>query len=424
MRPAPLLTIALAGAGIAVSSPAAGAQARPADPVVTWNRELLTILRTPGAQPATIQPTRNMALLHAAIGDAVTAIDHSARPLLADVRGPRRASRAAAIDAAAHDVLVALYPSMSATLDSFEAAQLAATPSGARRDAGIEVGRRVAARALAARAGDGATATPPAFVSTNAPGDYRPTPPAFAAPVFTHWAGVRPFVLRSADQFRPAAPPAAGSAADARALDEVTALGQQTSATRSADETEAARFWSAPIQNYWNEIAQSAVLDSRADLDTSAHTFAALDVTIADATIALYDAKYAYRVWRPITAIRAAGDATWTPLLTTPADPSYPGAHSVVGAAGATVLSRAFGDRYALTVTSEALPGVQRRFSSFTAAAREAGLARMWAGVHTTLDDSSGRRLGQRVARYVTARTSALPDGSSNSGPSGVSRYG
>src|SRR3954453_4419818 len=129
-----LTTLVLTAAGIALWATAPGAQAKPPDPVVAWNRELLSILRTPGAQPATVQPTRNMALLHAAIGDAVSAIDHSARPLLADVRGPRRASRAAAIDAAAHDVLVALYPSMSATLDSFEAAQLPPTPGGPRRE--------------------------------------------------------------------------------------------------------------------------------------------------------------------------------------------------------------------------------------------------------------------------------------------------
>src|SRR5436190_1821349 len=113
MRPVLFLTtLVLAAAGIALWANAPAAQAKPPDPVVAWNRELLSILRTPGAQPATVQPTRNMALLHAAIGDAVTAIDHSARPLLVRVDAPRRASREAAIDAAAHDVLAALYPSL------------------------------------------------------------------------------------------------------------------------------------------------------------------------------------------------------------------------------------------------------------------------------------------------------------------------
>jgi membrane-associated phospholipid phosphatase len=107
-------------------------------------------------------------------------------------------------------------------------------------------------------------------------------------------------------------------------------------------------------------------------------------------------------VWRPVTAIRAQGDDTWTPLLSTPADPSYPGAHSVLGAAGASVLAGAFGERHPLTVTSETLPGVQRHFASFAGAVREAGLARMWGGVHTSLDDAAGQSLGRQVARYVS----------------------
>src|SRR3954453_1654474 len=115
---------------LVLAATAPRAQAKPPDPVVAWNRELLSILRTPGAQPATVQPTRNMALLHASIGDAVAAIDHSARPLLADGDGPRHASRPAAVDAAAHDVLVALYPSLRPQIDQLERARLAATPPG------------------------------------------------------------------------------------------------------------------------------------------------------------------------------------------------------------------------------------------------------------------------------------------------------
>src|SRR4051812_9625555 len=232
----------LTTAGLALGATPTSAAARPPDPVVTWNRELLTIVRTPAAQPATVHPTRSMALLQAAIGDAVTAIDHSARPLLAPVDGPRRANRAAAIDAAAHDVLVALYPSMAAQLDQFESMQLAATPAGVPRDQGVEVGRRVARVALAERADDGSAASPPPFLPRDVPGDYRATPPAFAAPVFTHWAGVRPFVLRSTAPFLPAGPSPASAA---RSLAEVRSLGRQASTTRSADQTQAARFWSA-----------------------------------------------------------------------------------------------------------------------------------------------------------------------------------
>jgi PAP2 superfamily len=393
--------IAAVAIGAGILPAAARAQPPTADPVVTWNRELLSILRTPGAQPATVHPTRSMALLHAAIADAVTAIDGSAPPWLAAVRGPRTASRVAAIDVAAHDVLTALYPAMTTRLDEVEAHALSSTPGGARRTQGIAVGRRVARRALAARADDGAGVVPPAFTALDEPGAYRPTPPAFAAPAFTHWGAVRPFVVRPGDQLRPPAPPLPESAAARDALAEVASVGSATSTTRTADETLAARFWSGPIQNYVNEIAQGAVIASRADLDTSAQTFAALDVTLADATIAMYGAKYASRVWRPVTAIRATTDPGWTPLLTTPNDPSYPGAHSVLGAAGASVLATAFGDRFPVTVTSEVVPGTERRFASFTDAVREAGRARTWGGVHTSLDDASGQALGREVTRYV-----------------------
>src|SRR3954454_18657412 len=116
---------------LVLAATAPRAQAKPPDPVVAWNRELLSILRTPGAQPATVQPTRNMALLHAAIGDAVSAIDHSARPLLVRVDAPRRASREAAIDAAAHDVLAALYPSLRTQLDQLEPARAGAARGAA-----------------------------------------------------------------------------------------------------------------------------------------------------------------------------------------------------------------------------------------------------------------------------------------------------
>jgi hypothetical protein len=232
--------------------------------------------------------------------------------------------------------------------------------------------------------------------------------------VFTHWPAVTPFVLGRADRFRPAPYPALGTVRYARATNEVKALGRDTSSTRDADQTVQARFWAAPIWNYWNEIAQSVVLDRHAPLATAAHVFARLNLAFADAVIAFYEAKYHYRIWRPITAIRLAdqdtnpatrGDVSWNSLASTPADPAYPGAHSVIARAGATILADAFGPVHRLTVTSEALPGTQRQFTRFADAAEEAGLSRIPAGVHTRLDHESGRRLGADVARFVLDRT-------------------
>jgi hypothetical protein len=405
--------LALASVATLALPAAAAAHAATPNPVIQWNRTLLSILRTPGNQPATVHPTRSMAMLHVAIDDAVSAIHGHGRPFAL------RPSRAAAADAAAHRVLVTLYPAQQQALDDQYAALLDQIPWPGRRRTGIAIGERAAAGVLDARANDGSAATPPVYVPGSMPGDYQLTPPAFAPAAFTHWSQVMPFALRRADQFRP--PPAAplASRAYAQAVNEVQALGDVNSATRTADQTVQARFWAAPIQNYWNEIAQTASLQHHDTLRQDARLFAALDVTLADSVIAFYDAKYAYHLWRPITAIRSADtdgnpgttrDPTWTPLATTPADPSYPGAHSVVSAAAATVLARAFGDDDRFDVVSEVLPGVTRSFARFSDAVDEAGLSRIYAGVHTRLDDAPGRALGRDVAEF-DLRHAALVSG-------------
>jgi PAP2 superfamily len=412
-----LLAAAAVVAGVLALAPAARADS----PVIQWNRTLLGILRTPGAQPATVHPTRSMALLQVGIYDAVNAIDHRFDLYGIDANGPRWASRRAAADVAAHDVLVALYPAQKAQLDQQEAQALQEIHNPVRRDRGAQVGADVAARLLALRSGDGSAATPPAYVTTGLPGDYRPAPPAFAAPVFTHWAQVTPWVLSRADQFEPAPPPALTSAQYAADYNQIKSLGDVNSTTRTADQTQIARFWPAPIQNYWNEIAQTAALANDASLSQQARVFAQLDLAAADDVIAFYQAKYAYRIWRPITAIRegdndgnpdTAGDPNWTPLLGTPADPSYPGAHSVISASSAAILAAAFGDRLHYSVTSEVLPGVTRSFDSFSAAVSEAGLSRTLAGVHTHSDDVAGQTLGRDVGEYVLTHALAPQHGS------------
>jgi hypothetical protein len=386
-------------------------QEQSGQPVIDWNQVLLSIVNTSGAQPANIQPTRNFAILHAAIYDAVDAIDRTHEPYLISVRAPRSASETAAADAAAHTALVGLYPQQQGILDQDYAAELAQVPDGPAKDKGIRLGEQVANELLAIRATDGSNVPAPPFVAGTNPGDYRSTPPNFPAPVFTTWGQVTPFVLQRGDQFRPAPPPALTSNAYASAINEVQSLGSATSTTRTAEQTEIGRFWNPPIQNFWNQIAQSAALEHHSDLPTTARLFAALNLSFADSAIAFYDAKYAYRLWRPVTAIRLAGtdgnpntvaDPNWLPLAgTTPADPSYPGAHSTISAAGADVLARFYGDNDSFSVASPALPGVTRSFTSFSDAAQEAGLSRIFAGVHTRLDHLAGLALGHEVAGFV-----------------------
>jgi membrane-associated phospholipid phosphatase len=391
----------------AAANPAAS-RAAAGNVVVEWNRTLLSLVQTPGAQPATIQPTRDFAVMSAAVYDAVDAIDPDHPQYLLRLKAGRGASPDAAAAQAAHDVLTAIFPTFADRLDQQLATDLATIGPSWARTAGIRAGTEAAAGLLQARAADGSTTPPPPYRSTGAAGDYRPTPPGFAAPVFTHWGAVTPFVLTAGDQFRPPPPAALNSPAYAAAINEVKSLGRDTSTTRTVDQTTIGKFWAAPIQNYWNAIADQVALAHHDDTDTAARTFALLDLGLADATIALYDAKYAYRLWRPISAIRLAdtdgnpltsADPAWTPLATTPPDPSYPGAHSTLSAAAATVLTALYGDHVAFTVASPTLPGVTRSFDNFHDAATEAGLSRIYAGIHTRLDHQAGLTLGSQVGR-------------------------
>jgi len=379
--------------------------------VVDWNRVLVSIVNTPGAQPAGVQPTRDFAIVHAAIYDAVNAIDRTHEPYLISIHAPRGASETAAADAAARTALAGLYPSQQNVIDADYGAEIAQVADGSAKSEGIQLGEHVAGKLLAIRASDGSNLIPPPFVAGADPGNYRPTPPNFPAPVFTNWGAVTPFVLGRADRFRPAPPPPLTSDAYAAAVNEVQSLGSASSMTRTVEQTEIGKFWNPPIQNFWNQIADTAALAHHTDLPTTARLFAALNLSFADSAMAFYDAKYTYQLWRPVTAIRLAdtdgnpntiADPNWLPLAgNTAADPSYPGAHSTISAAGAQVLASFFGDDQHFSVTSPALAGVTRSFTSFSGAAREAGLSRIFSGQHTRLDHIAGLRLGRHVAGFV-----------------------
>jgi membrane-associated phospholipid phosphatase len=404
----------VAGASIAATAePSVVSFAPPVNPVIEWNRSLLVILRTAGAQPPTIHSTRNFAILHASIFDAVNNIDGTYSPYMVRLSNVSRlASQPAAADQAAHDVLVALYPAFQTTLDTELQQDLAQIPEGQDKTDGVTVGQTVAAQILAFRSTDGANVTPPPFVPGNQPGDYQFTPPNFPTPDFTQWPQVIPFAIARADEFRPAPPPQLTSDEYTKVFNEVMSLGFITSTTRTPVQTQIGSFWNGNIQDFWNEIAQTAALGHHLNLAHSARLFALLNISLADSTIALFEAKYNYRFWRPVTAIQLAGDdgnpntnpnPNWLPLPTkTAPDPSYPGAHSTISFAGAEVLKFFFGDQFTFDVTSESVQGAKRHFTSFSAAAQEAGLSRIYAGQHFRTDHMAGKALGASVAESIT----------------------
>ena len=406
--------LAIAYFALPGGAPALAQAAETTDPVVQWNQTLLKIVRTHGAQPATVHPTRSFAIMHAAIYDAVNSIDGTHQPYLVRLeRLAKQASQEAAAAAAAHEVLLQLYPAFQSMIDAQLAQSLALLADGVEKTEGIDIGVAAAEAVLSLRNDDGSSAQPIPYIFGSGAGAYQSTPPNFPPqPVFTHWSRVTTFALRQASQFRPDPPPALMSVEYTQAFNEVKSVGVAGSITATVDQALTGRFWNGAIQNYWNEIAQTAAVSHELTTAQSARLFALLNLALADSVIAFYDAKYTYNFWRPVTAIRNAtlaanphttADPNWLPEVTnTAADPSYPGAHAVISAAAASVLQSVFGHKpFRFAVTSEVLPGVQRSFDDFAAAAEEASLSRVFAGVHFRTDEAAGEKLGRSIAGLV-----------------------
>jgi membrane-associated phospholipid phosphatase len=296
-------------------------------------------------------------------------------------------------------------------------ASLQGIQDGDAKTWGIDVGRAAAQVLLAVRAHDGSDRVVDYTPGTD-PGDWQPTPPAYLPALAPQWPGVTPFCLQSAAQFRVPPPPALDSPEYTAALDLTRTLGEDNSTNRTADETEAAIFWqgiatpNATQMSIWNDITQAVALSQGTTLVQNARLFALLDLAAGDFAIACWDSKYTYNLWRPVTAIRSYGiDPDWTPLMPTPNHPSYPAAHGSLSGTAATVLATFFGtDEIPFSVSWEGFPGVTRSFDSFSSAAQEAGMSRIWAGFHYSFDVSAGLAQGQAIGNYI-ASNFLLPRG-------------
>lgn len=387
-----------------------------ADMVVQWNNHVLDAIRV-GNTPPPIA-SRDMAIVHAAIYDAVNAIDRNFKPYAVDVPALPGTSADAAVAAAAHRALVALFPAQAATFDSEFTASLATIPDGAAETNGVNLGNLVADKLLALRANDGWNAVV-VYTPGSGPGVWIPTPTAFAPALLPQWGNVTPFAMTSNSQFTPDNIPALSSTAYATSLNEVKDLGSATSVTRTADQTNIAKFWAdgagtATPPGHINLIAQTVANSQHNTLVQNARLFAELNVALADAAITAWNTKFATNFWRPLTAIQNADldgnanttkDASWTPLLPTPPFPTYVSGHSTFSGAGAAVLKNFFGrDNIAFKLASEDPTVPDRSFTSFTQAAQEAGISRIYGGIHFSFDNVDGLSAGTKIGNLVASK--------------------
>lgn len=372
--------------------------------VEDWNAEAVAAIRAESQPPGLA--ARNLAILHLAIFHAVGGAADGA-------------SREAAALAAAHEVCARQFPARKADFDRRFAKSREAIGEGESRRTGFRIGRGVAQGVLEARAGDGST-TSVHYVPSDAPGQWRRVT-ANRPPELPQWPKVLPFTLEKGDQFRPPAPPSLGSPEYAASVNEVRRLGAKDSADRTREQQQIAVFWSdfnytSTPPGHWNEIARTVSVSQGLELQDSARLFALLNVALADAAIAAFDCKYHYNLWRPVSAIRRAGedhndgtaaDPAWESLLQNPPHPEYVSAHSTFSGAAAEVLRSFFArDDIAFEVGSDALPGVTRRYGSFTECADEIGRSRVFGGIHFPFSNARGLALGREVARHVVKSVS------------------
>jgi hypothetical protein len=398
--------LAIASGGVVQTRVIAAGES--ANPVLEWNVNATSAIVTVAKQPPA-SAILSFAMVQGAVYDAVNAIDGGHQPYLVAPAADGSESKAAAAAAAAHDVLVALFPAQAATLDAQLAASLVAIPDGSAKTAGVAIGQATAAAMVAARTNDGRFGPSVVVVGTDA-GEWRPTPPAFATDPVSWVANVRPFILPRGDVFRSDGPNALTSAAYASDLNEVKSLGSATSTTRTADETDAAIWWQDHGVALWNRMLRNVIVGQGLDIVDAARLLAMTNLAGADGLISCWNDKYYWNFWRPITAIREAdtdgnpatvADPSWTPLLATPAFPDHPSGHSCISGAIVNTLRAFFGtDKIAFGAFSNN-SHTTRSFARFSDALKEVLDARVWGGIHFRTADVQGSVIGMKVSHYL-----------------------
>ena len=381
-----------------------GAPLAQADTVTDWNERAVGAVYAAGLTPD--RQSRTLAIMHVAMFEALNSITPRYAPFRGRLQAEPGALPEVAAAVAAHHTLVQLFPDKAKEFDAALQADLAKVPEGPGKGAGVRMGERAAAAMLAEREKDGAAA-PITYRPYTTPGKYVPT----AFPASSTWGAVKPFVLKAGNQFRPPEPYALTSTQWAADYNEVKRMGAKTGSQRTPEQNDIARFWQITGTATYNPVTRHLAEVKRLDLLDSARLFALSSIATADAAVAIFDAKYAYNFWRPVTAIRNGDmdgndatelDAGWEPMIATPMHPEYPCAHCTFQGAAAGVLQVMYGDAIPrVTLTSTAAPGVTRSFERLSDYVKEVINARIYEGVHYRTSGEVGAALGRKVAEEV-----------------------
>jgi hypothetical protein len=350
-----------------------------------------------------------MSMLHIAMFEAVNAIERRYTPYKLTLSAARSTSKEAAAAQAARDILVSIYPDQKSLLDTALETSLAGIVDDEAKVKGIALGKEAAEGVIALRANDGAAAKEKYRPYTMA-GVYVPT----TVPLFSSIGNSTPWVMASGSQFRPAPPPALDSETWTRDLNEIREIGARGSSTRTVEQTEIGRFWFLVGPRSFNPIVRQAASAKGMDVVDCARLFALTSITGYDALVAVFDAKYHYNFWRPITAIRNADmtqnaatprEESWLPLGDTPMHPEYPCAHCITSAAVSTVLATIVGDEFGeFSLTSPTAPGVVRRWARLRDYSDEVANARVYAGFHYRFSTMVGKDMGKKIGE-LTVKT-------------------
>ena len=397
----------IVAAGIACAALIPSSSSR-ANMVTDWNETAEVVIRASTPSPP-IQ-IRALAIVNAAIYDAVNGIAHTYQPYFVTDAAPPGARKEAAAAQAAFTALLGLFPGQATLLEERLAESLARIPGASRGSQSIATGRawgeHVAQTVLAWRATDGLSTVVPPYFGGFAPGQWRSIPDGTVPGALPQYAMLVPFTMSNSSQFRPGPPPALDSAQYAADVNEVKAIGRVDSAIRTETQTELSLLWAATSPLDENAVARSVAPRRYALVDT-ARFFALINFAGCDGMIAGFDAKYHYGFWRPFHAIRLADtdgnpatepDPLWTSLIPAPNHPEYISTHSTVTGASMRVLALLLGDETPFTVSSPALPGVTATYQRFSDAAVEVGLSRIWGGIHFRTACEVGRGVGESIA--------------------------